>query len=106
MPHDEEALTQNSTAEVGGGFDRDEPQKSAESWEDHHLMSVKTLGLGDLRIKGDERKLNDAVKREIEGRCERLLGIAREQCTSVPKTDSTSFLENFWPSCHGGGVQF
>jgi hypothetical protein len=81
--------------DVGGGFDKEEPQKPAESWARHHSISVKTLGLGDFRMKGDERKLKEAAKREIEGRWERPSGNANEQCTRVPKTDSTSFLENF-----------
>jgi hypothetical protein len=68
IPQDVEASTQNSIIDVGGGFDKEDPQKSAESWARHHPISAKTLGLGDLRMKGDERKLKEAAKREIEGR--------------------------------------
>jgi hypothetical protein len=31
MPQDKDTLTQNSMSEVGGGFDKGEPQKSAKS---------------------------------------------------------------------------
>ena len=79
MPHEEEASTQNSTDKGGGGFDSTEPQKGERSWDLHQLMSMRTLGLGDLRIKGDDRKLKEAAKREIAGRRERPSGKAREQ---------------------------
>ena len=45
----------------------------------HQLMSERTLGLGDFRMKEDEAKLKEAVKREIAGKCERPSGTAREQ---------------------------
>jgi hypothetical protein len=80
---------------------RESHRSPPKACEDHHLKSIRTLGLGDLCIKGDEIKLKDAVKREMEGRCERPSGTANEQCTRVPRTDSASFLENFWPSRHG-----
>ena len=54
MPQEEEASTQISTREIGGGFSNSEPQKSAESWERHQLISDKTLGLGVKRAKGDD----------------------------------------------------
>ena len=95
MPQEEEALTQKSVGETGGGFVRSEPQKSEASREHHQLMSARTHGLGVLRTKGDERKLKEATKRERDGKCERLLGTASEQWTRVPTTDSASFLENF-----------
>lgn len=95
MPHEEEASTQNSIGEAGGGLVRNEPQKSADSWARHQLISEKTPGVGVLRTKGDEKKLKDATKQEREGKCERPSGTASEQCTRVPTTDSTSFFENF-----------
>jgi hypothetical protein len=55
-------------------------------------MSVRTLGLGVFRMKGEDRKLKEAAKREREGRCERPSGTASEQWTRVPKTDSTVLL--------------
>jgi len=42
-------------------------------------MSARTLGLGDLRTNGEEKKLKDAAKREMDGKRERPSGIAREQ---------------------------
>jgi len=53
MPQVVEASTQNSMGLGGGGLTRLEPQNGAESWVRHQLMSAKTVGLGDLRIKGD-----------------------------------------------------
>ena len=63
----------------------------------HHAMSVRMLGLGDLRTKGEEKWLKEEVNREIAGRREQPSGSAREQWTRVPNTDSVSFFENFWP---------
>ena len=100
-PQEEEASTQKSVGEAGGGFVRSEPQKSAESRERHQSMSVRTPELGVLRTKGDEKKLKEATKREREGKCERPSGTASEQWTRVPTTNSTSFFENFWPADHG-----
>jgi hypothetical protein len=79
IPHEDDASTQNSTGEAGGGLDNTEPQKSLVSWSRHHPMSVRTLGLGVRRMKGDDAKLKEAAKREREGRCERPSGIANEQ---------------------------
>ena len=42
---------------------------------------------------------------EIAGRRERPSGSANEQWTSVPKTDSASFLENFLPTVHGSSLE-
>ena len=50
IPQDEEASTQNSMEDVGGGFDNDEPQKSVDNSIRHHAMSANTLGLGDKEI--------------------------------------------------------
>ena len=105
MPHEEEASTQNSTDEGGGGFDNNEPQKGKRSWDLHQLMSVRTLGLGDLRMKGDDKKLKEAAKREMAGRRERPSGKAREQWTRVPRRDSTSFCKNLWPGVHGSSLE-
>ena len=63
-------------------------------------MSEKTLGLGSRRIKGDEKMLKEATNLYSAGRRERPSGTANEQWTRVPRTDSTSFLENLWPSVH------
>lgn len=68
MPHDEEASTQKSTEEAGGGLDKEELQKAKANFVHHQSMSDRTLGLGDLRTKGDVKKLKEAAKREIEGR--------------------------------------
>ena len=100
-PHDEEASTQNSTGDTGGGLERIEPQKLAVSWDRHQVMSVRTLALGVLRMKGDDRKLKEEAKRDRDGSRERPSGTAREQWTRVPKTDSTSFLANLRSFCHG-----
>ena len=94
-PHEDDASTQNSMGEVSGGFVIAEPQNLEESWVRHHAISVMTLGFGALRTKEEDKKLNDAAKREIDGRCERPSGNAREQWTRVPRMDSTSFLMNF-----------
>jgi hypothetical protein len=40
IPQDVEASTKNLMIDVGGGFDKEEPQKSAESWERHHFILV------------------------------------------------------------------
>ena len=79
MPQEEEASTQKSTGEVGGGLDRTDPQKSLESSVRHHCTSVKTLGLGVRRTNGDEENLKEATKRDKAGRCERPSGRAKEQ---------------------------
>jgi len=63
-------------------------------------MSDRTLELGVFRIKEDEEKLKDAAKRDKEGSRDRPSGTAKEQWTSVPSTDSVSFLENFDPTIH------
>jgi hypothetical protein len=101
IPQEDDASTQKSIGEMGGGLDNMEPQKSLASWLRHHSISVRTLGLGVRRTNSDDEKLKDAAKQEREGRCYRPSGIAKEQWTSVPTTDSTSFLANFWPSCQG-----
>ena len=95
IPQDDDASTQNSIVEVVGGFNKKEPQKERESCVRHQSRSERTLGLGVLRTKGDEEKLKEAVNRDKAGRRERPSGTAKEQWTSVPKTDSASFLENF-----------
>jgi hypothetical protein len=46
MPQDEEASTQNSMDDVGGGLVRVEPQKTSESRERHQAMSDKAPVLG------------------------------------------------------------
>ena len=101
IPHEDDASTQNSIVEVGGGLAKEEPVKSADSCDRHHWMSDKTAELGDFLAKGDDEKLKDAARREKEGKCDRPSGRASEQCTRVPRTDSTSFLENFWVADHG-----
>ena len=70
-PHDEEASTQNSTGETGGGFESTEPQKDDVSCILHQLISAKTVALGVLRIKGDDKWLKEVAKRDKEGRRER-----------------------------------
>ena len=52
-------------------------------------MSVRTLGLGVLRMKGEDKKLKDVANRDKEGSRERPSGTAKEQWTRVPRTDST-----------------
>lgn len=79
MPHDEEASTQNSRLETGGGLDNDDPQKTADSWLRHQLTSARTLGLGVRRVKGEDMKLNEDVKQDMAGKCERPSGSANEQ---------------------------
>ena len=64
IPHEDDASTQNSTVEVGGGLAREEPVNSADSCACHHLMSDKTVELGDFLAKGDDEKLKDAARRE------------------------------------------
>ena len=54
IPQEDEASTQNSTGDTGGGLAKEEPQKLEDSWERHQAMSEKTLVLGDLWMKGDE----------------------------------------------------
>ena len=100
IPHEDDASTQNSMVEVGGGLEREDPVNSADSCDRHQTISVKTAELGDFLAKGDDAKLKDAAKREKEGKCERPSGRASEQCTRVPRTDSTSFLENLWLADH------
>ena len=97
MPHYDDASTQNWTGEALGGFDKEEPQKLSERRVRHQEMSVRMLGLGDLWTKGEEKWLKEDANREIAGKWERPSGSAREQWTKVPKMDSVSFLENFWP---------
>ena len=77
-PQEEEASTQKSVGEAGGGFVRSEPQKCAESRECHQSMSVRTPELGVLWTKGDEKKLKEATKWEREGKCERPSGMANQ----------------------------
>lgn len=79
MPQEDEASTQNSTDEKGGGFAKEEPQKGAESWVRHHEISVVTLGLGVRKTNGEGERLKEAAKREIAGSRERPSGSAREQ---------------------------
>ena len=68
MPQDDDASTQNSISEAGGGLERTQPQKSADNRARHHCMSEITLALGVLRAKGKVMGLNEEAKREIEGR--------------------------------------
>jgi hypothetical protein len=58
MPHEKDASTQNSTDEVIGGFDREEPQKEAESCSRHQAMSERTLGLGSVCRSGPVRSFD------------------------------------------------
>ena len=44
------------------------------------------------------------MKQDKEGRRERPSGTVREQCTKVPRIDSASFLENFWPVVQGASL--
>lgn len=104
MPHEEEASTQNSMDDEGGGLEREEPQNSVFNCSRHQLMSVRTIGLGVLRAKGECTWLKEHVKREIDGRRERPSGKAKEQWTSVPNKDSASFFENFWLGVHGSSL--
>ena len=55
MPHDDEASTQNSVDEMGGGFERIDPQNSADSWERHQSIFERMLALGDLWTNGEEK---------------------------------------------------
>ena len=104
MPHDDDALSQNWTGEALGGFDKEEPQKELERRVCHHAMSVRTLRLGDLRTKGEEKWLKEEANWEIAGKWERPSGSAREQWTRVPNTDSVSFFENFWPGIQSSNL--
>ena len=53
IPQEDDASTQNSIGEMGGGFDREEPQNGRESWARHHAILVMMLGLGVLEMKGE-----------------------------------------------------
>ena len=53
MPQEDEASTQNSIGKGGGGLAKEEPQKSDDNWVRHQLISESTLGLGNLRVKGE-----------------------------------------------------
>jgi hypothetical protein len=62
MPQDEEASTQNSIGDTGGGLESEEPKKLADSWVCHQVMSARMLRLGVKQMNGDERRLNEAAK--------------------------------------------
>ena len=104
IPHEEEALTQNWTGEASGGLDREELEKVSERQVCYQAILVRTLELGVLQMKGEEKWLKEVVNLDIAGKCEHPLGSAREQWTKVPRTDSVSFLENFWPGTQSSSL--
>ena len=60
-PQEEDASTQNSTGEVGGGLASTDPQKLVFNWVLHHSISDRMLALGVFRMKGDDRKLRIGI---------------------------------------------
>lgn len=106
MPQEEEASTQNSIDEGGGGgFDSKKPEHLTESWVCHQAISDRTLGFGVRQMKGEEIKLKGSAKQEIEGKQEQPSGSTSEQWMRVPSVDSVSFLKNFGPATHGSSFE-
>lgn len=60
-PHDDEASTQNSTEETGGGFENIELQNVDLSCNLHQLISAKTIVLGVFQMKGEDKKLKEVA---------------------------------------------
>ena len=54
IPHEDDASTQNSTVEVGGGLERGDLVNSADNCDRHHSISTKTAELGVFLAKGDD----------------------------------------------------
>ena len=84
----------------GGGWERTDPQKSFLSSSRHRATSLRTAFGGVLHMKLERAPVKEAVKREIDGRCEQPFGTASEQCTSVPRMDSASFRVNLLGPSH------
>jgi len=67
----------------------------------HHSVSART-GTGTEKCKKyDLVAENSEVKWERDGRCERLCGKARLQCTKVPRRLSASLQVALKPETHG-----
>jgi hypothetical protein len=105
IPQSVDASTQKLIGLGGGGLRRWEPTKLAERQLCHHEMSVRTLGLGDLRTNGDEAVLKEAAKRDRAGNRDRLSGMASEQWTSVPRRDCASRWVNLWSGSNWQGLR-
>ena len=51
-------------------------------------------------MKAERAPVKEAEKRDKEGRCDLPSGMAREQCTRVPRIVSVSFRVNLFPLTH------
>lgn len=95
IPQEVEASTQKGMLDGADGRLRIEPQKLLFSIFFHQSISFITVAFGVRREKGVSSG-KDEAKRESAGRRDRPSGIAREQCTKVPRMDSASFRVIFF----------
>lgn len=101
MPKEDDASTKKRVGVIGGGRVSFVGGWLVDRVVFHQFKSFINDRVGGFVMNGEGRKDHEAVNDARRGRRDRPDGIARVQCTSVPRRLCDSFRVNFRVSSHG-----